>query len=409
MAVPKSGARVSAVLAALLLGATGCGAVADPAAETAARDTSAGGTRLAEDNGKFPTAVRLRHSGEADGTVLAATISFPAGVAPIYRSTDGGATFTEVSRIHDPSFATGLCCGSLLELPRQVGDMAPGTLLWSASVGANGPDPDHPRPPDEPNDDRRMSTPVFRSDDHGLTWNRLEQPCATAANKDGLWEPELAVTDAGRLQCYFSYAEENEDFAHSQRIVRTTFGDGTWSEPEDVVVLPEKDRRPGMPVVRRLPNGKSVMSYEICGRSGTHDCAAHLRTSPDGVDWGAETDRGTPVELDDGRFFAHAPKIAVIDDGTPDGLLVVVGQQLKNADGKTADGNGGTLLVGEHPGTAEFTASTAPVHVPSADGASCGNYSSALVPLDEPSQILEIAADQDEGERCHAYFATGPL
>ncbi|MCX2730509.1 exo-alpha-sialidase [Saccharopolyspora sp. NFXS83] len=406
----KSGRLVCAALAAVLLGATGCGAVTAPAAEHATRAAAATGTRLAEDNGKFPAAVRLRHSGEADGTVLAATVSFgPEGSAPIYRSTDGGATFTEIHRITDPSFTTGLCCGSLLEMPQQVGDLPAGTLLWSASVGANGPDLENPQPPEDPNDDRRMRLAVFQSRDQGVEWTPLEHPCAAATSKDGLWEPELTVA-GGRLYCYFSYADENADFQHSQRIVRTTSGDGvTWSDPEDVVALQQPERRPGMPVVRRLPDGRSVMSYEICGSGGSHDCAAYLRVSPDGVDWGDETDPGTPIALGDGTFFAHAPKIAVIDDGTPDGLLVTVGQQLKNADGTTADGNGGTLLVSEHPGTAEFTGSTAPVHVPSADGESCGNYSSALVPLGEPSQILEIAADEDEGEQCHAYFATGPL
>lgn len=371
------------VLAAIVLPPS---AVAAPAAT---------GTPLSPDSGLYPTSVRLAHAGEASGTVLAATISFGSGggTAPIYESTDDGATFTEVGRISDPSFATGLCCGSMLELPSRVGELPEGTLLWSASVGAD-------------ETDRRMRLPVFQSQDQGRTWSYLST-CATGTAAGGMWEPELAVDANGALGCYF--ADENQP-EHSQVLNRTVSTDGVdWGAPEPVVALENPGLRPGMPVIRRLPDQRFYLSYEICGTGDALDCAAYFRTSEDGANWGDPVDQGTLLALVDGRFFAHAPKITVVADGTDDGKLVTVGQELKNADGTVAEGNGGTLFVSEQPGSGDNAAITAPVQVPGARNEPCPNYSSSLTPSADPATILEIATDYDENGVCRAYYATGAL
>lgn len=368
---------------------------AEPTPETARPTPEATGTPLSPDSGLYPTSVRLAHAGEDNGAVLTGTVSFGAdgGSARFYESTDEGATFDEVGRITDPAFAGGLCCGSMLELPRQVGDLPEGTLLWTASVGANP-------------EDRRMSLPVWQSQDRGRTWSYLST-CATAPGTGGHWEPELFVDDAGALGCYF--ADEN-DPEHSQKLQRAVSTDGVnWAAPEPVVELADPALRPGMPVVRRLPDGRAYLSYEICGAEGPHICAAHFRLSDDGADWGDPAAQDPLLTLGDGRYFAHAPKITVIDDGTSDGRLITVGQELRNADGTVAEGNGATLFASDEPGANDNVALPAPVEVPGARDEPCPNYSSSLAPLADSGRILEVATDYDENGTCRAYYATGDL
>ncbi|WP_344928523.1 sialidase family protein [Saccharopolyspora gregorii] len=374
--------------------ATGAGSAAE--AESAdgtgsAVAPAATGTPLSDDVAYYPTTVRLRHAGEDSGAVLTATVSFGpgGGSVPLYESTDDGATFTEVGRITDDGFSDGLCCGSLLELPNPVGDLPAGTLLWTGSAGA------------DQETDRRMRLPVFQSQDRGRTWTYLST-CATATGTGGMWEPELAVDAAGTLGCY--YADENQP-GHSQVLHRTTSTDGVnWDAPEPVVQVPEGDLRPGMAVVRPLPDGRHYLSYEICGGGDPYSCAAYFRLSDDGSDWGDPAAHGTLLATEDGRFFAHAPKITV----TPDGKVVTVGQELKHADGTVAEGNGATLFVTEQPGSSTPVPIPAPVEVPAARDDPCPNYSSSLLPVGE-EQVLEIATDYDDGGRCRAYFATGDV
>ncbi len=295
------------VLAAMALPGSAAGAgsarEAGPADGTgSAVAPAATGTPLSDDVAYYPTTVRLRHAGEESGAVLTATVSFGpgGGSVPLYESTDDGVTFTEVGRITDDGFSDGLCCGSLLELPSPVGDLPAGTLLWTGSAGA------------DQETDRRMRLPVFQSQDRGRTWTYLST-CATATGTGGMWEPELAVDAAGTLGCY--YADENQP-GHSQVLHRTTSTDGVnWGAPEPVVQVPEGDLRPGMAVVRPLPDGRHYLSYEICGGGDPYSCAAYFRLSGDGSDWGDPAAHGTLLATEDGRFFAHAPKITVTPDG----------------------------------------------------------------------------------------------
>jgi hypothetical protein len=68
------------------------------------------GSVLRTTTGMYPRVVRLAHSGSANGQLIASVVGFDAagGVGAIYRSTDDGATFTQIGAIHDPETATGL-------------------------------------------------------------------------------------------------------------------------------------------------------------------------------------------------------------------------------------------------------------------------------------------------------------
>ncbi|WP_271318185.1 RICIN domain-containing protein [Streptantibioticus silvisoli] len=379
-----------AVLA--LLCAAGSAAASAPAAPAAVR-AHATGTPLRAGTGLYPRVLRLAHSGSADGQLIASVVDFDAagGVGVIYRSTDDGATFTEIGDIHDPATAGGLCCSTLFELPAQLGTLPAGTLLWAASVGQNATD-------------RRMAIDVWQSQDHGVTWSQLPA-CATAANTGGLWEPELSVDAEGDLVC--GYSDETQPAQHSQLLEERFSSDGrTWGAAQPTVAPAAQGLRPGMATVVRRADGSYLMTYEVCGTGDQYDCAVHYRTSADGADWGDPTDTGPLVTTETGQYFTHAPTVAWLSNGTANGRFVLVGQQLREADGSLSTASGSTVLVNTENGTGNWFPIDAPVAVPSPDGSSCPNYSSALLPSADGTRLLEIATD-DNGSECEPYYATG--
>ncbi|MFF7650472.1 sialidase family protein [Streptomyces sp. NPDC007983] len=365
-------------------------------ANNAAPGEMAGAKALGEGGGLYPRAIRLRHSGGANGRVLASSVVHKGGngVGEIQESTDGGGSFRRVGTVSDGKAADGkgLCCATLYELPRQVGDMPAGTLLWAASFGQD----EKPEP--------RMSIRVFKSTDHGRNWSYLST-VATSPNARGLWEPEFSIDAEGNLVCHYS---DETDPRHSQKLVAVRSKDGvSWSGPRDTVAGKLASDRPGMPVVRKLPNGTYVMSYEICAAGGKYSCVAHLRTSRDGWDWGDPADLGTRAETADGKYFLHAPNLAwAPEEGNPQGKLLLVGQAMYNKDGSRAEGSGRTIWTNSEGGEGAWREIPAPVAVKSGKLDSCPNYSSSLLPSEDGRKVLEVATDYDGGV-CRPYVATG--
>ncbi|MFG2535915.1 sialidase family protein [Streptomyces sp. NPDC048511] len=364
----------------------------------AASSPTATGTPLRDGTGLYPRAIRLAHNGAANGRVLASVVTFDGnnGIGAIHESTDSGATFHEVGRIADPESAAGqgLCCTTLFELPRQVGALRAGTLLWASSAGQD-------------ETDRRMALRIWRSDDMGANWSYLSS-CAVAGGTGGLWEPEFSVAADGALVCH--YADET-DPAHSQKLVAARSYDGVrWEGHHSTVASGWEPDRPGMPVVRQLPNGTYFMSYEICNPGGQYQCVVHYRTSADGWNWGDPAWLGIRPETADGRYFRAAPTIAwaPAPGGGSDGRILLVGQRLLNRDGTPAAGSGRTVLTNARNGEGPWSAIAAPVTVPDPEVNYCQNYSSPLLPSADGRQVLQIATDFD-GTVCRAYFGTGDL
>src|SRR5690349_896415 len=96
--------------------------------------------RLVDGLGIYPRLIRLEHSGPANGRILASVTSSDASgkFSPILESTDEGATFHRLGIVRDAEGWKGQCCATLFELPRRVGVLPAGTLLWAASMGQDG-------------------------------------------------------------------------------------------------------------------------------------------------------------------------------------------------------------------------------------------------------------------------------
>lgn len=362
------------------------------------------GERLVDDRqAMYPRLVRLR-----DGRIiLGVATSTGDGVtdmARFYESTDGGRTFRTLSEILDPAAAgdRGGCCGSLLELPRRLGAQPAGTLLWAGTVGMKNHAPG-----------RRPELRVWRSADGGRRWSYLSS-CATADEgtpwNRGLWEPELAVDARGHLVCY--YSDETQP-GHDQVIAEVVSTDGgvTWGS-RTVIVAPGGHDRPGMPVVRRLPDGTYFMAYEVCGPSAS--CKVHYRRSPDGWAWGDAAGRGTAARTVDGLSLHHAPTVTWVPGGGPHGTILLIGGLVRNAEGGLTHGvSGATIFANTANGDGVWHVESAPVRVPfpphpEHSDVVCNNYSSSLLPMDGGRGLLEVATKRDEDGTCRAYVGASP-
>lgn len=353
------------------------------------------GQRLMDGVALYPRALQLEHAGPDNGTIVVGAVTFAdgQGLGAIFESTDDGRSFQRIGTVTDPGTTEGLCCATLYELPQQVGGLPEGTLLWSASVGQDG------------GDDRRMSLPIWASNDGGRSWRYLST-VATSPNFGGLWEPEFAVSEDGRLVVYVS--DESQQPTYSQTLVQSTSTDGlTWTPLRNIVAADDPELRPGMPVVRRLPAGDYLMSYEICGPG--EGCRHRIRRSPDGVRWGRPGNLGRLVRSTAGTHFRHAPTISWYDDGTADGRLLAVGQMLYDNAGEVAPGNGSTIFSNDHATESRWRTAEAPVRIADPYDNYCPNYSSTLLPMPERSEVLELATGYDEEGVCTTYFAVGDL
>lgn len=341
----------------------------------------------------YPRVIRRQN-----GTLVASVIRFLGESgrmgAEFFESTDDGLSFAHVGVVDDPINQSGLCCGTLYELPKGLGSLAAGTLLFAASGGGDAAD-------------SPMSIPIWQSTDGGKTWAFLSKAItASKARKNGgLWEPEFSMLDDGSLVCHYS---DETDGNHSQKLVAVRSSDGVqWGAPKETVAPGPFALRPGMPVVRRPPGKDYVLSYEICGLEGAH-CAAFVRKSSDGWNWGDVGQQGTRVFTIESKHFRHAPTLAWHDQPGGSGRFYMVGQMVYDANGAVAPENGTVLLANTQEGNGPWFPIPAPVAVPSANDNFCPNYSSPLLPLADGSIALELASRWD-GDTCRTYFARAPL
>ncbi|WP_460554905.1 sialidase family protein [Hymenobacter daeguensis] len=336
----------------------------------------------------YPRVIRLSQGGNANRLLA----SFDIGKAgAIYESPDNGRSWQHLSDVAETT-PPGSCCSGLYEVPQKLGDTPAGALFWATSVGTDrggrGP----------------CSIRLYRSTDGGRSWSFFSEPVKGFI---GLWEAEFSIAANGQLVVYYS-TEEHKAEGYNQALAHKISTDGglTWGLETIDVGRPDGAWRPGMAIVRRVPDGSFVMSYEICGQG----CDAYLRHSPDGLRWGDKTDAGTRIESTEGHHFAHAPTVAWAPAaGQAQGRLLAVGQMLlNNTDNAVAANNGRVYMINDHNGQGPWTEVPAPVPVPEAKDNPCPNYSSQLVPGADGLTVLEVALNFVDNQ-CQAFYQTAPL
>ena len=330
----------------------------------------------------YPRLVRLQHNPPGvNGQIIASTNG------NIFRSTDGGASFTFLDTVPVISGSSEYCCATLFEMPQAVGSLSAGTLLFAATyfVGAS------------------RAIEVYRSTDQGQTWNYSSTPVSGGDSSHGLWEPQFSIADDGALVMFWS---DETDSCCSQKLAQIrTYNGVNWQDQTNTVASAVNSDRPGMAVVSKLPSGVFFMSYELCGPAA---CTVFYRTSTDGWNYGSASNTGTRIQTTSGQYFEHAPTNAwspsVISSN---GSLLLVGQVLYESNGSVSSQNGQVLFVNNSAdGSGYWYTIAAPVQVPTAYDNYCPNYSSPLLPSADGTTLLEMASDYNSANQCVTYFAS---
>ena len=355
-------------------------------------------TQLSSSTALYARLVRISHHANTalNGKIVASVTAFPGGVGEqdIYTSSDG-ASFALAGAIHDADFSGGLCCGTLFELPRAIGTLPAGTLIWSGSVGQSSTT-------------QAMQLKVYASQDGGATWTYLSTIAVTSkvgTTGGGLWEPQFTVASDGALVVVFS---DETVSGHSQLLRQMRSYNGTsWQDSTYTVASTVQSDRPGMAVITVLPSGLYFMTYEMCGPAA---CTAFYRTSPDGWSWGVATNTGTRIVSTTGQYFEHTPINAWAPSAvSTNGTILLTGQMLYESNGTVSSGNGATIFVSHSAdGSGPWTTMPAPVQVPTAYNNYCPNYSSPLLPSVDGTSVLEFASDY-VGTTCTMYYGSGSI
>lgn len=366
----------------------------------------------------YPRAVRLDHDGTAAETLLATFARGGHGAPtslPIYRSTDGGDSWSQISTVSSNTPGWDLEAPTLFEVPRDIPGLDAGDILAAGTAWDVG-------------DYTAQKVEVFRSRDGGVSWSFLSTCTQTSGQPNGwghgIWEPTFLVADDDTLACFISDERPASTPTNNQVIghYTSTNGGQSWSSTftQDVAFPADALARPGMQSFAQLPNGTYLMSYELC-RDATnpdHACEVYLKSSADGLSWGPLGDPGTLVQTSDGRHLLHTPYVAWVPGGGPNGTVLVSGQRVVS--GPTGNKavlaeSGHVLFASTNLGVGPWTEVETPVTVNPTGGyangvPSCPGYSTPMIPLENGTEYLYLAATWlGQGNQCQVRFGTGQL
>lgn len=276
----------------------------------------------------------LKNSGSENGTLLCTydqlknvTVTTSDGnqiskqVYPIYKSTDGGDSWSLISNVFDQEYdlpKTSQPC--LFELPQQVGNMPAGTILLAGNIFD-----------DNPKSISRIV--IYKSEDHGNTWSFLSQvdqggPCtydpSTTSTTTTVWEPFLGLDAYGRLVCYYSDERQKANGILQAVSFKTSTDGVNWGNFGNVAAITNQKDRPGMITVTKLPNGKFLATYEVVNRPSLskNNAIVYSKFSDDGVSWNANS-LGTRVALANGRGIGSSPYVKWVNAGGPNGMVII--------------------------------------------------------------------------------------
>ena len=367
----------------------------------------------------YPRLIRVVNDGSPNDTLLATFAKRFQGspsVLPIYRSTDGGANWTQVSTVSSNTSAWDLEAPVLYEVPHTAGGLNAGDILAAGTAWSLG-------------NFTAQKVEVFRSTDQGSTWSFLSNCVTTSGQPNtighGIWEPWFHQTPGGTLACFISDERPSGGATNNQIIGHFTSADGgaTWSSPitPDVAFPSDNLARPGMQTITALPNGTFLMSYEMC-RDATdpdHACQVYVKSSADGLNWGTASDPGTLVQTSDGRQLLHTPYITWSPAGGPNGTVLISGQRVVTGStgNYTVQGESGRVIFANtNLGAGHWQQLTAPLTIDPTGGynpgePSCPGYSSPILPSLDGQRLLYLAGTWITGaaNQCEVRIAESTL
>ena len=273
---------------------------------------------------KYTTMVKLKYSEEHKGDIIVTCEDTSKNVYVIRRSTDNGKTFNIISTVREqfaPALYVANWCPSLYELPYKVGDMEKGTLLLSATTR-------------DSNAASVTRTTIWKSTDGGVNWTQLPIVDSGRGGGQGMYEPFLIANEKGELVCFYSDETEVAN-VHGQRLVYKVSKDGeTWSDKKYLIAPEDKTKRPGMPIVTPIADGKYMLVYEMVG---LNDGELYFKISDDLTEWGDYKKYGTPIASKDGKKPHATPYIAWSPEGGLNGTLILSSWRMSGGDHTYSD------------------------------------------------------------------------
>ncbi|KAF1846204.1 glycoside hydrolase family 93 protein [Cucurbitaria berberidis CBS 394.84] len=296
-----------------------------------------------------PRVLYARSAQFADGSLLATWENYspepPKVYFPIYRSTDGGLNWKEISRVQDTEQKWGLRYQpDLYILPEDFAGFKAGTVLLSGSS--------------IPTDLSKTQIELYASTDKGVSWKFISHIAAggEARPNNGLtpvWEPFLMLYKQ-KLICY--YSDQRDNATHGQKMVHQTTTDlKKWGKVIDDVAYPKYTDRPGMPTVALLPNGKYIMTYEYGGGPAittSYQFPVYFKISADPEKFGPVT--GVVLKASDGTIPTGSPYVVWSPVGGKNGTIIVSSSSATEVFINRALGEGPWKKV-DTPETASYT------------------------------------------------------
>ncbi|KAH7006929.1 hypothetical protein EDB80DRAFT_453663 [Ilyonectria destructans] len=197
---------------------------------------------------------------------------------PIWKSTDGGASFKYFSRVDDQVNGWGNWYQPYLyALPEAFGGYPKGTILL-AGVST-------------PRDLSQAYIDLYASTNQGLNWEFVSHivygPGREVIDRGqkAVWEPSFYMYQ-GQLICYYS---TQVDPNHNQKLShKTTTNLRQWSQEVNDVAEPDASVRPGMATVAYSSVSKKyVMTYEYCGGPIASGCPVYYKVSNSPLTFGS--------------------------------------------------------------------------------------------------------------------------
>ncbi|MBT1170627.1 sialidase family protein [Bifidobacterium sp. SO4] len=364
----------------------------------------------------YPRAIRLING---DGNAILATFAQAGhgkpGSMPVYRSEDEGRTWNKISTVTSHTEGWDIEAPTLYEVTTDSGVLKTGDILAAGTAWKIG-------------DYTSQAVEVFKSRDGGYTWDYLSNCTQTSGMPNtwghGIWEPAFRQSADGTLACFISDERPAGSPTNNQIIGHYTSSDGglTWSDDiiQDVAFANDNLKRPGMQTFADLPDGRVVMSYEMCrdATDANHACEVYIKYSNNGLDWGDPSDAGILVQTSDSRELLHTPYIAWTPTGGKNGTLMLSGQRIvagPTGNKTILEESGTVMFANTHLGVGEWFEISTPIRVSPTGGyangeQSCAGYSTPMIPLADGQRFLYLAATWlNVGNQCQVNFAQGEL
>ena len=341
----------------------------------------------------YTRVIRLQHNGALNGRLLATFENFQSLNFGIYTSADDGRTWSAnpqsiVSETHLGAGWHFFGEPDLFELPQAVGSLPAGTILLTGNSNYFSP--------------FQQQIELYASNDGGTSWRYVSTVETRAASAPGgIWEPNVQVAANGSLVVF--YSDERMKAQHyNQLLAHRVSADGgkTWGSEVYDVAVPDDVQRPGMAVVKKLPNGQYIMSFEAVA-SGPGS-PMHVKFSSDGLNWGDPKDLGSIVQTSGGAYLGATPYITWTPAGGPNGMVIASASFLNNSPNSDRK-----LFVNYTLGAGAWQAMPAPVQWQG--GNPQAGWSQALLDTADHTGLLQFANSDIGSNLNEIRYAVGPL